>query len=225
VTAEGLPEGAIGWVHEFGRLLGRYWLRPAFRVRVHGVERVPRTGPLVVIANHSSMIEPQLIFGMLPRRSAFLVKDSLFRGAFGGFLLRLGQIPVKRGEVDRKPLLTAVEVLRRGGAVGIFPEGTRGAGDVGHAQRGAAWLARSAGAMVVPIATRGTLRPADGKRRFRPRVDILVGEAFAPEVGRGNTGLEEGTELLRGKLAALVKTLDEWREQHGIQAPQGNEKA
>jgi 1-acyl-sn-glycerol-3-phosphate acyltransferase len=192
---------------------------------VHGVERVPRTGPLVVIANHSSMIEPQLIFGMLPRRSAFLVKDSLFRGAFGNFLLRLGQIPVKRGEVDRKPMLTAVEVLRRGGAVGIFPEGTRGAGDVGHAQRGAAWLARSASALVVPIATRGTLRPADGKRRFRPRVDILVGEAFAPEIGRGKTGLEEGTELLRSKLAALVKTLDEWREQHGIQAPQGNEKA
>jgi 1-acyl-sn-glycerol-3-phosphate acyltransferase len=224
VTAEGLPEGAVGWVHEFGRLLGRYWLRPAFKIRVHGVERVPRTGALVVIANHSSMVEPQLIIGMLPRRSAFLVKESLFRGAFGRFLLQLGQIPVKRGEVDRKPLLTAVDVLKRGGAVGIFPEGTRGAGDVGNAQRGAAWLARSAGATVVPIATRGTLRPANGKRRFRPRVDILVGAAFTPEIGRGKTGLEEGTELLRSELAALVKTLDEWREEHVFKRRNGMRK-
>jgi len=225
VTARFLPEGAVGWIHEVGRLIGRYTLRPAFKVRVHGAERVPASGPLVVIANHSSMIEPQLIFGMLPRRSAFLVKETLFRGAFGKFLLTLGQIPVKRGEVDRRPLLTAVGVLKDGGAVGIFPEGTRGAGDVGNAERGAAWLTRSAGATVVPIATRGTLRPANGKRRFRPRVDILVGEPFTPEIGRGRSGLEEGTELLRGELAALVKTLDEWRAEYGFQAPKGNEKA
>jgi 1-acyl-sn-glycerol-3-phosphate acyltransferase len=171
------------------------------------------------------MIEPQLIFGMLPRRSAFLVKESMFRGAFGRFLLRLGQIPVKRGAVDRKPLLTAVGVLKDGGVVGVFPEGTRGAGDVGSAERGAAWLVRSAGATVVPIATRGTLRPTGGKRRFRPRVDILVGEPFTPKIGRGKTGVDEGTELLRSELAALVKALDEWRAEHGIQAPQGNEKA
>jgi 1-acyl-sn-glycerol-3-phosphate acyltransferase len=221
----GLPEGAIGWIHEIGRLIGRYTLRPAFKVRVHGIERVPRTGPLVVIANHSSMIEPQLIFGMLPRRSAFLVKEQLFRGVFGRFLLQLGQIPVKRGEVGRKPLLTAVGVLKGGGVVGIFPEGTRGTGDVGNAERGAAWLVRSARATVVPVATRGTLRPADGKKRFRPRVDILVGESFTPEVGRGRTGLEAGTELLRSELAALVKTLDEWREEYGIAAPRRNEKA
>jgi 1-acyl-sn-glycerol-3-phosphate acyltransferase len=221
----GLPEGAIGWIHEIGRLIGRYTLRPAFKVRVHGIERVPRTGPLVVIANHSTMIEPQLIFGMLPRRSAFLVKEELFVGVFGRFLLQLGQIPVKRGEVDRRPLLTAVDVLKSGGVVGIFPEGTRGTGDVGNAERGAAWLVRSAGATVVPVATRGTLRPADGKRRFRPRVDVLVGEPLTPEIGRGRTGLEEGTELLRSELAALVKALDEWRAEYGMAAPQRNEKA
>jgi 1-acyl-sn-glycerol-3-phosphate acyltransferase len=224
VTARGLPEGAVGWIHEIGRLIGRYTLRPAFSVHVHGVERVPRTGSLVVIANHSSMIEPQLIFGMLPRRSAFLVKESLFKGALGKFMRQLGQIPVKRGEPDRRPLLTAVGVLKDGGVVGIFPEGTRGSGDVGNAERGAAWLVRASGATVVPVATRGTLRPADGKRRFRPRVDILVGKSFTPEIGKGRSGLEEGTEQLRGALAALVKTLDTWREKHGIQAPQGNEK-
>jgi 1-acyl-sn-glycerol-3-phosphate acyltransferase len=135
----------------------------------------------------------------------------------GWFFPQLGQIPVKRGEFDRKPLLTAVDVLKNGGVVGIFPEGTRGSGDVGSAERGAAWLVRSAGATVVPVATRGTLKPGDGKRRWRPRVDLLVGEPFTPAIGRGKTGLEEGTELLRSELAVLVKTLDEWRVEHGFQ--------
>jgi 1-acyl-sn-glycerol-3-phosphate acyltransferase len=179
---------------------------------VHDVDRVPETGPLVVIANHSSMIEPQLIFGMLPRRSAFLVKESLFRGPLGWFLRKLGQIPVRRGEADRRPLMTAIEVLKHDGVIGIFPEGTRGGGDVGSAERGAAWLVRASGATVVPIATRGTLRPESGKRRFRPVVDIQVGMPFDLTVGKGRVGLEEATEQLRSELAALVQGLDEWRE-------------
>lgn len=210
----GLPEGASGRLHDVGRLIGRYCFRPAFRVRVHGVERVPRTGAVLLIANHSSMLEPPVIFGMLPRRSVFLVKEELFTGAAGWFLRRIGQVPVRRGEPDRAPLLTTAKLLREGGLVGVFPEGHRGAGDVTNAERGAAWLARSCGAdgvVVLPVATRGTRRPADGRRRFRPRVDVLVGEPFTIEVGKGRTGLEQATERLRGELAALVGALDDMR--------------
>ncbi|MEV4602335.1 lysophospholipid acyltransferase family protein [Amycolatopsis sp. NPDC049253] len=219
MTGGALPEGANGLLHDAGRVFARYHLRSAFRIRVHGRDRMPAAGPVVVIANHSSMIEPQLIFGMLPRRSAFLVKAEMFKGAAGRFLRAIGQIPVKRGEIDRTPLMTAAGVLKAGGVVGIFPEGTRGAGDVGVAEKGAAWLVRAAGATVLPVATRGTLKPADGKRRWRPRVDILVGEPFTPEVGPGRTGLEEGTEELRLQLAGLVKTLDDWRAENRIGSP------
>ena len=219
MTGGALPEGAIGLLHDAGRVIARYHLRSVFRIRVHGRDRMPATGPVVVVANHSSMIEPQLIFGMLPRRSAFLVKDEMFKGAAGRFLRAIGQIPVKRGEIDRKPLMTAVGVLKAGGVVGIFPEGTRGSGDVGSAERGAAWLVRSGGATVLPVATRGTLKPADGGRRWRPRVDILVGEPFTPKVGPGRTGLDQGTEELRGELAALVQTLDDWRAENRIGSP------
>jgi 1-acyl-sn-glycerol-3-phosphate acyltransferase len=219
MKADGLPEGSVGRLHDAGRVFARYHLRSAFRIRVHGRERLPATGPVLVVANHSSMIEPQLIFGMLPRRSAFLVKAEMFGGIVGKFMLAIGQIPLKRGEIDRKPLLTAVGVLKDGGVVGIFPEGTRGTGDVGAAERGAAWLVRASGATVLPVATRGTRKPADGRRRFRPRVDILVGEPFTPKVGPGKTGLDQGTEELRGELAALVKTLDDWRSENGFGSP------
>lgn len=201
------PGGGAGW-HEFGRWIGRWWYRPWYRVRVRGVARVPRTGPLVVVANHSSLVEPALLFGMLPRWPVFLVKQELYRGALGWALRRLGQIAVDRGRPGREPLAAAVRVLRAGGLVGVFPEGTRGAGDVSSAEQGAAWLVRSSGAVVLPVASRGTLRPAGSRRRFRPRIDVTVGEPFAPEVGRGRAGLVEGTETIRVALADLVAELD-----------------
>ncbi|GAB2977207.1 1-acyl-sn-glycerol-3-phosphate acyltransferase [Amycolatopsis acidiphila] len=213
MSSAGLPEGASGPLHDFGRLIGRVLFRPAFRVRVRGLERVPRSGPVVLIANHSSMVEPQLIFGMLPRRSVFLVKEEMFAGAQGWFLRRIGQVPVRRGAPDRAPLLTTAQILREGGLVGVFPEGTRGDGDVATAERGAAWLLRGTDAQVLPVAVRGTKRPADRGRRFRPRVDVLVGEPFRVRVGKGRAGLAEATERLRGELAALVRELDEQRAQ------------
>lgn len=213
MSSHGLPDGASGPLHDFGRAIGKVLFRPGFRVRVHGLERVPRTGPVLLIANHSSMLEPQLIFGMLPRRSVFLVKEEMFAGALGWFLRRIGQVPVRRGEPDRAPLLTTAKILREGGMVGVFPEGTRGDGNVATAERGAAWLLRSTDALVLPVAVRGTKRPADGKRRFRPRVDVLVGKPFRVEVGKGRAGLVDATEELRGELAALVRELDEQRAQ------------
>ncbi|GLZ41398.1 lysophospholipid acyltransferase family protein [Actinokineospora sp. NBRC 105648] len=208
-----LPQGALPWLHDTCRFIGRFVFRPALRLRVRGLAGVPRTGPVVLVANHSSMLEPQIIFGMLPRRSVFLVKEELFTGLPGRGLRGIGQIPVRRGEVDRTPLTTALAVLRDGGLVGIFPEGTRGAGDVTAAEQGAAWLVRGSGAVVLPVATRGTHRPAGTRRRFRPVVDVLVGEPFELAVGKGRTGLAEATEQIRVRLAGLVHELDVVRKQ------------
>lgn len=214
MTDAGLVEGASARLHDVARVIGRYCFRPAFRIRVHGRDRVPRTGSVLLIANHSSLVEPPVIFGMLPRRSVFLVKEEIFTGAVGWFLRRIGQVPIRRGEPDRAPLLTTAQVLREGGLVGVFPEGTRGTGDVTSAERGAAWLIRACadrGVVVLPVATRGTQRPANGRRRFRPLVDVLVGEPFTVEVGKGRAGLIQATERLRAELASLVRTLDDMR--------------
>lgn len=208
-----LPPGASALVHDTGRRIARQLYRPAYRIHARGVHRVPRTGAVVLVANHTSMIEPQLIFGLLPRRSVFLVKEEAFRGMAGVLLRKLGQLPVRRGEPDRTPLLDAVRLLRAGGVVGVFPEGSRGSGDVTTVQPGAAWLVRASGATVLPIACRGTRRPEGVRRRFRPRVDVLFGEPFELRVPRGKTGLAEGTETLRQRLAETVAELDDWRQQ------------
>jgi 1-acyl-sn-glycerol-3-phosphate acyltransferase len=206
-----LPEGASPRLHDFGRWIARWLYRPAYRIRVAGLSRVPASGPVVVVANHSTLIEPQVIFGVLPRRTVFLVKSELVSGVLGWLLVRIGQLAVRRGSPDRAALTAAVAVLRGGGVLGVFPEGTRGAGDVAHAEQGAAWLVRTTGAVVLPVATRGTLRPSGGGRRFRPKLDVLVGEPFQLTVQRGRTGLGEATEEIRRQLADLVHQLDEQR--------------
>jgi 1-acyl-sn-glycerol-3-phosphate acyltransferase len=207
-----LPEEAVPWLHEVGRVIGRYLYRPAYRFRVQHMDRVPSSGPVVVVANHSSMIEPQVLFGIIPRRAVFLVKEEMFKGIAGRPLRAIGQIAIRRGTPDRKPLLAAVGVLRGGGLIGVFPEGTRGSGDVLNAEQGAAWLVRQSGALVQPIAVRGTKRPEGSGRRFRPVLDVLAGKPFELSVGPGRSGLEAGTEQIRVALADLVGELDRMRD-------------
>lgn len=206
-----LPDGASPRLHDFGRWIARWLHRPSYRIRVHGVSRVPATGPVVLVANHSTLVEPQVLFGVIPRRSVFLVKSELMTGAIGWALKRIGQLPVRRGAPDRAALTAALGVLRGGGVLGVFPEGTRGSGDVDRAEQGAAWLVRASGAVVLPVATRGTLRPSGSRRRFRPKLDVLVGEPFALTVPRGRSGLGQATEEIRKRLADLVHELDEQR--------------
>lgn len=196
------------WLHDFAQWLASWLLRPAYRVRIHGRERIPATGPVVLVANHSSLAEPPLIFGLTRRRTVFLVKIELAQGVVGRALRWIGQIPIRRGEPDRAPLVAAVEFLRGGGLIGVFPEGTRGSGDVQRAEQGAAWLVRSTGAVVLPVAIRGTRRPQGSGRRFRPVVDVLVGEPVALSVPRGRSGLVSATEEIRVRLADLVGELD-----------------
>lgn len=211
MTGSTLPPGAWPWLHDLARWIGTWWYRPFLRVRVHGREVVPATGAVVLVANHSTLLEGPLLFGLLGRRTVFLVKQELFVGPVGWLLHRIGQLAVRRGEPDRGPLTAALAVLRAGGVIGVFPEGTRGNGEVAAAQHGAAWLARASGAVVLPVVCRGTRRPAGARRRFRPTVDVLVGQTLQVPTGGGRAGLVAATEAVRVALAALVRDLDEVR--------------
>jgi 1-acyl-sn-glycerol-3-phosphate acyltransferase len=191
--------------------VGAWLFRPLYRVHVHHFDRIPETGAVLLVANHSAMVDGPLLFGLLRRRSAFLVKQEMFRGPVGAGLVRIGQIPVRRGAADRRPLTAALGVLRSGGLVGVFPEGTRGEGEVAAAHNGAAWLARTSGADVLPVVCRGTRRPAGTGRRLRPRVDVLVGKPLRIPPGGGRAGLAAGTETVRAELARMVRELDDVR--------------
>jgi 1-acyl-sn-glycerol-3-phosphate acyltransferase len=202
------PHTTTTWMDR-GRRIGIVVRHTLYRNRIRGLDRIPDTGPVLFVANHTNFMDGAILFGLLPRRSSFLIKSEAMTGPLGWLLTNVGQYSIDRAAPDRSVLLNALAQLKAGGTIGIFPEGTRGAGTVENVFNGAGWLAARAGATVVPIAVRGTSRPPGRRfRRFRPVVNVLVGEPFEVEPGAGRTVIGAATELIREKLAGLVAELD-----------------
>ena len=138
----------------WGRPIGQFLARVLWRTEVRGAQNVPRTGAAIVIGNHVGFIDGPVAVGVVPRYAHFLVKTEMFTSVLGAILRGSGQIELSHG--GREALARGRAVLKRGGVVGVFPEGTRGMGDAASLGGGAAWLALHADAPVVPLALLGT---------------------------------------------------------------------
>ncbi len=195
-----------------GRRLGWFLVHLIYEGKALHSERIPKTGPVIIVSNHSAFLDGPVVFCLAPRTLHFLVKRAYFSSAWGVILRTMGQIPIDQHTADRRSLMAARSALRRGDAVGIFPEGTRGSGgSVEQAQQGAAWLALQTGALIVPAATLGTRGDAASKESWpapRAKVRVVFGEPFALHTPKGLTGrdrLAHATETLRTRLAAHVR--------------------
>jgi 1-acyl-sn-glycerol-3-phosphate acyltransferase len=137
-------------------VISRAW----FRLAVVGAERMPRQGPLIVAANHMSLLDPPLVGCASPRELDYMAKAELFRvPGLGGLIRRLNAHPVDRSGTDSAALRLALRLLEAGRAVLVFPEGTRGTeGRLGAARAGAGMLAALSGAPVVPVYVQGSGR-------------------------------------------------------------------
>jgi 1-acyl-sn-glycerol-3-phosphate acyltransferase len=183
-------------------------LRPAAwwgRLRVEGLDALPAEGPVLVVPNHDSQWDPILVaLAAKPRRRLrFLARASLWRiPGLGPILYGIGQIPIRRGAGDAKALEKAIDALRAGEAVCVFPEGRLSWGEELRARSGVARLAQwCPGVRIVLCAVEGTT----GYARFpkRPRVTVTF---FSPASGDPQPH-EEPPELasrLLGEVRALV---------------------
>ncbi len=207
-AAPAFPSARRAW---FGRWVGVVVFHTLYRGVAYEGRRVPAEGALVLVANHSGFLDGPVVFSMSPRPTHFLVKKQYFDGSFGWILRGVGQIPIDRTTGDRAALDAARGVLSRGGVVGVFPEGTRGRGDVQQVNQGATWLAMQTGARIVPVACFGTRVPGKSTSalpRARSRVVVVFGEAFAltPDPSLpGRARLRAATEQLRRQLASHVE--------------------
>jgi len=129
-----------------------------FRPRYLGRQKIPVDGPLIIAANHLSHIDPAFIMTATKRPVSYMSKKEHFDGAIRRLVFKqVGVIPVDRDAGGTDALKDAVKILREGGAIGIFPEGTRSRdGDMGKGKTGVARLAAMTDAAVVPVAIRQT---------------------------------------------------------------------
>jgi len=165
------------------------FMRLMFRLEAVGVENIPASGPVLMVSNHSSVLDPPLIGGASDRQLTYLAKAELFKIPLFGSLIRgLNARPIRREGADPGALRTARHVLEEGGALLVFPEGTRGdEGDIRPAKAGAGLLAISSGAAVVPVYVKGSGRAwPRGRSLPRPaKVTVTFGRPLRFEPARG----------------------------------------
>ena len=190
----------LGWIVTLGiaRILWGY--------RSAGGERIPLKGPVIIACNHVSNWDPVLVGLGCPREVHFMAKQELFDNPFLGWLIRAyNALPVKRGTADHRALRRASGVLREGGALLMFPEGTRStSGELGSAKAGVGFLACSSGAPIVPAHITGSQSLKRAAARAAP-LRVTFGTPLAPEA----TSTKEGYAAVTDRVMSAIRLLRE----------------
>lgn len=175
-------------------------------IRVEGRENVPLAGPLLVTANHRSNLDPPLIGAILPREAAYAAKKELFAIAGVGTLIRaLHAIPVDRSSFAPSTLRRFEEWLGSGGALIVFPEGTRSrTGDLGTAKAGVGLILTRSPVPVLPVSIEGTEAPIRNLFR-RGRVRVVIGRPYTLPEGllTSSDERQRSSEVARFVLEAI----------------------
>ena len=160
------------------RLLARVVLGVLSGMEVRGQSNLPRDGGLIVASNHISFWDPPMIGSAVPRETHFLAKEELFHTPLLGPLIRtVNAIPIRRGVADLSGMARAMDVLRGGSALLMFPEGSRMRdGELHPARPGVGMMAVHANVPIVPCSISGSNRPGSWVWR-RTRVRIWFGPA------------------------------------------------
>lgn len=193
--------------------IARYLLRIFYSLvgnfRVIGDLNVPKTGPVILAANHISHLDPPLLGCCLPRTLWFMAKEELFYPRFLGNLMPyLLAFPVRRGTADRAALKRTFDLLAKGEVVVIFPEGQRSKnGRLQPGEPGIAMIALRSRATVIPVGIRGTFEclPPSAKMLKRGRITVQFGEPLdLSDLYDRRNAMEECIERIMAGIAGVL---------------------
>jgi 1-acyl-sn-glycerol-3-phosphate acyltransferase len=203
--------------YRVSRLVALTLFRLLWRPTVTGREKIPSTGPLIVASTHLSFIDSIVIPLAVPRKVVFLAKAEYWEGRSPAswprrlFFAAFEAVPVQRAQQQdaQASLDLARQVLERGDAFGIYPEGTRSRdGRLYRGRTGVGWLALASGAPVVPVGLVGTdaVQPIGATVPRVHRVTVRFGEPVDPADYAGlppGRARREITDLVMERIAAL----------------------
>ncbi|MCI0822248.1 MAG: 1-acyl-sn-glycerol-3-phosphate acyltransferase [Chloroflexi bacterium] len=199
------------WFYYTCRFLQRGTLKAFADWEVVGRENIPPMGPLIIIANHQSNMDPPMLVASLQRRVYFLAKSTVFNSALTRWLLAsYGAFPLDRDkDMDIRAYRWVINQLNKGQPVVLFPEGTRSPNGMIKAKSGFAQIALHTQAPILPVGITGTESMGSWGRVFFPtgRLKINVGRVFSlPDVqGKPNKEIIDSfADMIMERVAQLL---------------------
>lgn len=194
-------------MYEFLRVVFSFVFKVFFRWKVSGVDNIPKTGGVLICANHISLLDPPVIATAIPRQLHYMAKEELFRiWGFGRLIRNLNAFPVRRGTADRTAIRTALGLLIAGEVVGMFPEGTRSkTGILGNPEPGVSLIAARAGVPIVPAAITGT-NQFFCNGNILPHFSVKFGKPIPIEQGKiDKEALDALSQTIMNEISNLLK--------------------
>jgi 1-acyl-sn-glycerol-3-phosphate acyltransferase len=167
--------GEIIW-HTFVRIVLTGTICTLCRVCAYGMKNVPKDGPVLLLSNHQSFLDPIFSQSWIYRGLHFVARESLYENKIFGFLIRyLHTVPIKRGQADLAAMRTIIDRLKCGSAVCLYPEGTRtGDGRIAEIKPGFSLLSRRSGAKIVPVVIEGAFECWPRHKKFPKIAKVVV---------------------------------------------------
>lgn len=179
-----------------------------FRLKCTGQENIPKTGAFLLCSNHTSYFDPPIVGSWSPREVYFFAKAELFNVPVLGWLIRrTNALPVKRGTIDRAALDAAVETLKQGYGLTVFPEGTRSKdGELSPIKPGIGLLAKRFPVRIVPCYLHGANRLKD-VFWGRTRLTLSYGQVISAEWIAAQPEGREGIEAIAKRVGEGISAL------------------
>lgn len=201
----------MSWIYWCGWMFFGSLFRSVFGMKITGRENLITEGPVLIVCNHQSFIDPPLIGNLYQHAIWYLARKTLFTGFAGWLYPRWQAIPVDQDKPDMASLKTVIKLLKEGETVLIFPEGERTAdGGLGEAAPGVGLVAAKAGVPIQPLRIRGAFEalPRGSARITLSRISVAVGPPIrlTPEELKQATG-KEGYDQLAKRLMAAIAAL------------------
>lgn len=177
-----------------------------FRLKIIGSENIPKTGPFVIVANHSSLLDGFILGSSVKPKITFMSAAYLFKMPFVGSILRgIGAIPVQGKGNDIKLIKKAMKVLQAGGVLGIFPEGRiTNEKDDFSAKAGAAYLAVKVDVPIIPMAIKGAGKalPVGAKFPKLNKIEVKIGKPIS-----GSKKIKLNKKILEDMVNSYMKEI------------------
>jgi 1-acyl-sn-glycerol-3-phosphate acyltransferase len=195
------------WWYNFSRMVMWCVTKVYFRYRYRGGEHVPRRGPVVVLCNHQSNLDPVLVGVASPRQLSFLARDTLFVGWFAWLIRSFDAIPIDREGTGLAGIRATLGRLKKGDAVLLFPEGTRTPdGKLQTLKPGFGPLVRRSGAAIVTAAIAGAFASMPRGAKIPRPMQICL--QFGPALGAEEIAALSDDELLERVSQQMADCLD-----------------